>query len=269
MTENDKNQGKFISANGIEIYYEDHGTGHPLVLLHGGGGTGAANWAEYLPALSQEFRVITPDSRGHGKTNNPSRELSYARMADDIAVFIKEIELDKPFICGWSDGGQTVLELAMRYPGLASAYIAGAVWKDFTDFYVQTLRGLGMEKPGKVNIEQFQKAMPEYAELLSKIHSPQGEEYWKELLVDISHMWLTPLDYTKEDFHKIKEPMLIVIGDRDQFIPLESEVAMFRLIPNAELAVVPGADHGLSRTKAKEFSDLILEYLKRHTTKTV
>lgn len=266
MIGNDKNQGKFIQINGIKMYYEDHGTGHPLVLLHGGGGTGSANWAEYLLALSQDFRVITPDCRGHGRTNNPSGELSYARMADDIAVFIKEIELDKPFICGWSDGGQIVLELAMRYPGLASAYIAGAVWKDFTDFYIQSLRGLGMEKPGKVNIDQLQKAMPEYAELLKNIHSPQGEEYWKELLKEISRMWLTPLNYTKEDFLKMEEPILIVIGDRDQFIPLENEVAIFRFIPHAELAVIPGADHNLSLTNAKEFSEIILEYLKRHTT---
>ena len=263
MIENIANPGKFIHANGIEMYYEEHGKGYPLVLLHGGMGTGSANWGAYLPKLTPEFRVIMPNSRGHGRTANPTGEWHYALMANDIAAFVRELALEKPLIGGWSDGGQIVLELAMRFPSLASAYIAGAVWKDFTDFYVQSLQGLGMEKPGQVDILQFEKSMPEYAELIQRIHAPQGTEYWKELLVGISNLWLTPLDYVDEDFQKIQEPILIVIGDGDQFIPVEDAVAMYRLIPTAELAVVPGADHSLSMTRVKEFSEIMKNYFSR------
>jgi pimeloyl-ACP methyl ester carboxylesterase len=184
-------------------------------------------------------------------------------MADDIAALIEALDLETPFVCGWSDGGQVTLELAMRYPGLGCAYIAGAVWKEFTEVYIQSLKGFGMERPGEVDIAQFQQAMPEYAELIRDIHAPQGADYWIDLLKGSSHLWQTPLNYTDEDFKKIQEPILIVIGDRDQFIPVEDAVAMYRLIPNGELAVLPGADHSLSRTKVKEFSGVILEYLNR------
>ena len=111
--------------------------------------------------------------------------------------------------------------------------------------------------------------MPEYVDLLRSIHSSQGVEYWQELLTGISEMWLTPLNYANDDFKNIQEPILIVRGDRDQFIPIEDAVAMYRLILHAELAVVPGADHSLPLTKAKEFSDIILEYLLRHAAETL
>jgi pimeloyl-ACP methyl ester carboxylesterase len=120
-----------------------------------------------------------------------------------------------------------------------------------------------------VNFNQFENAMPEFAELLRGIHSPQGAEYWKELLTGISKMWLTPLSYTNDDFINNLESTLIIIGDRDQLIPVEDAVIMYRLIPNAELAIVPNADHSLSLTKVKEFSDIALEFLRRHTTENL
>ena len=261
--------GNFTTVNGIEMYYEDHGVGKPLVMLHGGTGTASGNWESYFPVFSQEFRVIAPDCRGHGRTNNPSGEWSYRVMADDIAALITDLELHKPNICGWSDGGQIALELAMRYPGLASAYIAGAVWKDLSDSYLQSLRDWGFEGPGEVNFDQIERATPEYVEMLRESHSPQGEEYWKELLTGISTMWFTPLNYTDQDFRKISAAMLILIGDRDQFIPVEDAFTMYRLIPNAELAVVPNADHSFPRTSVDMFAGTVLEFLKRHNSGTL
>jgi pimeloyl-ACP methyl ester carboxylesterase len=116
---------------------------------------------------------------------------------------------------------------------------------------------------------RFENAMPEFVELLRGIHSPQGAEYWKKLLTGISKMWLTPLRYTNDDFINILESTLIIIGDRDQFIPVEDAVAMYRLIPNAELAIVPNADHFLSQNKVKEFSNIALEFFGRHTTENL
>ena len=261
--------GNFATVNGIKMYYEDHGAGNPLVLLHGGTATALLSWEAYLPALSQEYRVIAPDCRGHGRTNNPSGEWSYRVMADDIAALIEELELQKPNICGWSDGGQMALELAMRYPGLAGAYIVGAVLKDFSDAYLQAIKEWGFAGPGEVDISRMEKVTPEYAELLRNVHSPQGAEYWKELLTGLSIMWYSPLNYTDDDFLKISEPMLITIGDRDQLIPVENSVAMYRLIPNAELAVVPNADHSMSRTSVNIFANIVLEFLKRHNSGTL
>ena len=82
-------------------------------------------------------------------------------------------------------------------------------------------------------------------------------------------MWFTPLNYTDEDFRKISAAMLILIGDRDQLIPIEDVVAMYRLIPNAELAVVPNADHSMPRTNVDMFTDTVMDFLNRNSARTV
>jgi pimeloyl-ACP methyl ester carboxylesterase len=116
--------GHYVNANGLDVYYEEVDAGAPLILLHGGTVT-SARWQPQLPAFARHFRVITPDSRGHGRTNNPAGVLSYRLMADDMAALVQALGLDAPLICGYSDGGQIALEIGMRYPDLAAALVVG------------------------------------------------------------------------------------------------------------------------------------------------
>ena len=262
MTRNDT--GKFVSVNGIEMYYEDHGAGPALLLLHGGTGT-SKQWENYFSTFSQGYRVIAPHSRGHGRTNNPSGEWKYSIMTDDIAAFIKEMDLHKPHICGWSDGGQIGLDLAIRYPDIASSYIIGAAWKEISETDFESLYELGFNGPGDVNFKQMEKTAPDFVERVRNIHSFQGAEYWKELLIGISKLWFTPFKYNDEELINIQVPILFVIGDKDDIIPVETAVALYRLIPNSDLAVLPNADHSITRTHVKEFSNLVLEFIKRHS----
>ena len=271
MSQADENsptqQGKFMKANGLNIYYEDYGSGEPLVLLHGGLSS-SARMRPLVPALSKHFRVITPDSRGHGKTDNPSGKFSYRLLADDLAEFIQRLGIHQPFICGWSDGGQTALELGMHYPNLAKGLVVGAAWFRFSESYQKSLRFLGVEAPERVRYEQTEKAVPQLVELLRSIHEP-GPDYWKELLKQISVMWWTPLGYKAADFERIIIPTLIVVGDRDAMIPVEEAVEMYRLIPDAELAIAANANHGFPSADPDTFTALILGFLLRHNgTKT-
>jgi len=259
--------GKYIEANGLNIYYEEYGSGKPLILLHGGTQT-SASWHEDVPYFTEHFRVITPDSRGHGRTDNPEGELSYRRMAADIAAFIQAKELVKPFILGYSDGGQTTLEIGMCYPGLASALVAGGVYYQLSDSIIQFIRSLGFEGPGILNLETIQEKDPEMIETMKQVHiSSPDPEYWRILLEQTSKMWLTPLNYTIEDFRKITEPILILLGDRDVFSPVEQAVDMYRSIPNAELAVIPGASH--STVISDLTKPIILDYLLRHNVSVI
>ena len=116
--------------NGAALYYEEHGDGAPLILIHGGLSS-SSQWEPVVPELADGFRVITPDSRGHGRSTNPSGELSYALIADDIAALIAALGLRRPVVGGWSDGGQVTLELGARHPGAAGALIVGAAYPDF------------------------------------------------------------------------------------------------------------------------------------------
>src|SRR5512138_1536772 len=117
MQEASTQNGHYVEANGLKIYYEGFGSGEPLILIHGGMAIGKS-FAPEIPAFSKQFRVIVPDSRGHGKTDNPGAEFNYRLMADDTASFIKALGLNRPLLCGWSDGGQIALELGMHYPEL-------------------------------------------------------------------------------------------------------------------------------------------------------
>lgn len=114
--------GHYVQANGLQIYYEEYGRGVPLLLIHEGVDT-LSMWAPHIPTFARHFRVIAPDSRGHGRTKNPAEQLSYRLMAEDMAAFICALELNKPFVCGYSDGGQIALELGIHYPHLAQGYI--------------------------------------------------------------------------------------------------------------------------------------------------
>jgi pimeloyl-ACP methyl ester carboxylesterase len=93
-----------IEVNEAALYYEERGHGAPLILIHGGLAS-SSQWEPVVPELANGFRVITPDSRGHGRSTNPAGELSDARIADDIAALIAALRLRRPVVGGWSDGG--------------------------------------------------------------------------------------------------------------------------------------------------------------------
>jgi pimeloyl-ACP methyl ester carboxylesterase len=256
--------GQYVKANGLSMYYNEYGSGKPLILLHGGT-VSSSMWQPHISSFARNFRVITPDSRAHGRTNNPSGELSYHLMADDVVAFIQALDLPKPLLFGYSDGGHVALELGMRYPHLTEAIVVGAAWYRFSETYITWLKTAGFEKKGTVNFEHLQLKEPDWVSLLETEHVRVGDpNYWKTLLKQISTMWWTPLDYAAKDFEKITEPMLILIGDRDGVVELEQAVQMYQLIPTAELAVLPNATHMSSITDLS--INIVLNFLLRHST---
>jgi pimeloyl-ACP methyl ester carboxylesterase len=257
-------QGQYVQANGLNIYYEEYGNGKPLILLHGGTDT-SHSWQPHITSFVPHFRVITPDSRAHGRTNNPTGKLSYSLMADDVAAFIQALDLTNPLIFGYSDGGQIALEIGMRYPTLTEALVVGAAWYRFPQTYIDWLKAAGFESMGVVNFEQIQRGDPEWVNYLKTSHTSSNDpDYWQTLLKQISTMWWTPLDYTAEDFEKITKPTLILLGDRDGIIDLEQAVEMYQLIPNAELAIIPNATHFSAGSELT--MNIVLDFLLRHST---
>jgi pimeloyl-ACP methyl ester carboxylesterase len=252
-------QGNTISANGIKVYYEESGTGTPLILLHGGTAT-HTSWAAQLPTYTQEFRVLALDSRAHGKTHNPSGELSYRTMSDDVAAFIDALKLDKPLVLGYSDGGQIALDLGMRYSYLVSGLVLGGTVYKFTESYYGFLRELGLPEPGKVDFDAMDADWIAY---LKAEHPREDDpEYWRTLMGQIAHLWWTPLGYTVDDLRGINAPTLIFVGDRDMGVGVEQAVEMYRGIPNAELAIIPNADHGQAAEQIANAS--VMDFLRRH-----
>jgi pimeloyl-ACP methyl ester carboxylesterase len=258
-------ESNYIKVNGLNIFYIEEGKGQPLILLHGGITNAEFNWKEHIEYYSKNFRVLALDSRGHGKTNNPSGEFSYRLMADDVAAFIQNMKLEKPFIMGWSDGGQIALEIGIRHPNLAKALVAGGVLSEIADYYSSAMKQWGIEGPGKVNLEKMMEVIPQFTQQLPELHSSvYGPEYWKKLVQDISNMWLDPTAFPGEKIEQISTPILIIAGDRDEASSIEECAKMYRRIPNAELAIIPNAHHDVYETKTNLFNKIVLEFLIRH-----
>lgn len=258
-------QGAYLQVNDLNIYYEVHGLGEPLILLHGGGLT-CKMWQPHVPAFTKHFHVIALDSRGHGNTDNPAGTLTYRAMAGDVAAFIQTMGLNRPYVCGWSDGSQIALEIGMRYPNLAKALVISSACYRFSENYIRWMKSFGIEGPGMVNTESIERHTPDLIALWRELHTPRNPNHWKSLLTQLSVLWLTPLGYTPADFGKISVPTLILSGDRDVLVPVEEAVEMLRLIPKAELAIISNALHSFPKTRVELFTNLVLDFLLRHRT---
>jgi len=256
--------GHYIRANDLDIYYEEQGQGRPLLLIHGGVLTGDS-WQPYLAAFAAHYRVIMPDSRGHGRTANPTGHVSYRLLADDMVALARALDLQQPLICGYSDGGQVALEIGMRYPDLPHALVIGGAYGELTEASRMWVRSmLGDAQSPDVDTARFERDNPGFAALLQQLHGPDG---WRPLLQQIKPMWNASLNYTADDFARVVASTLVLLGDRDGLVPLEEGVALYRRLPHAEFAVVPGAEHTdfiSSPATVALVQALILDFLRRH-----
>ena len=256
-------EGKFLSTTGLEIYYQEYGGGRSLILLHGATDTHKL-WSPFIPELSKIFRVFTPDSRGHGRTFNPAGELNYQTLANDLAAFIQELDLEKPFIFGYSDGGQTALDFGMRYPDVAGALVIGGAWYRFSEEYQDALKQVGFIGVGEIDFHIYEKFAPaDWRERMGKYHPNLDPNYPEVLLRSLASLFWTPLNYDKEDFLKIEASTLILVGEQDELVPPEESWEMAALIPGAELALILGTTHTQVIIPGGECLPIVIDFLLR------
>ncbi len=253
-------EGRYVQVNGPDIYYEEYGDGPPLIILHGGTGT-----ISHDPAFGARFRVFAPNIRGHGHTANPTGVFSYDLLAADVAAFIGALGLDRPLVAGYSDGGNTALHLAMSHSDVARALVLGGTWHRISSTYIEGMQQmLGLVGDDAPDVDRLEQTHPGWVSYWQQTHAALGgPEYWKTLLRQMWPMWMSPLDYTEEDFRRITAPTLVLIGDRDETITVEDAVALNRLIPGAELGVLPAASH-LLEGRGHFYEELVLDFLSRH-----
>jgi pimeloyl-ACP methyl ester carboxylesterase len=254
-----------IDINNMTMFYDVQGEGQALILLHGGM-MSSSSWEPNLEGLAQHFKVYTLDSRGHGLSNNPIGQLSYRMMADDVAAFVEELGLQKPFVGGWSDGGQITLELGMRYSDLFSGLIAGAAWYSLTDATRSLNRMLGFNSPGFFDKAQFHQALVQFdmLESFSDVHAG-GLEQLYTLAEQLTVPFCTDLNYQTEDFAKISIPTLVIQGDRDNFIALEQAIYIYQNLKHGELSIIPNGTHSLPWENPQAFNAVVIDFVKRHS----
>ena len=240
--------GQYAEVNGIKLYYEVHGEGRPLILLHGGLGA-IEMFGPNLPALAASRRVIAVDLQGHGRTADIDRPLSIELMADDIAALIAHLGLERPDIMGYSLGGGVALQTAIRHPEVVGKLVIVSTLFRRDGFYPEILA-----QQGQVNAAAAEalKQTPMY-ELYSSI-APRPDD-WPRLLDKIGEAMKQDFDLSRE-VAGIRAPTLIVAGDADIFPPSHA-VEMFGLLgggrkdpgwdgsgrPVSQLAILPGLTH--------------------------
>lgn len=257
-----------IEVNGASLYYEQRGAGRPVVLVHGGLAS-SAMWEPLLPDLVGHCRVITPDSRGHGRSTNPGGTLSYAQIADDVAMLVAALGLERPVVGGYSDGGQVALELAVRHPGVAGALVVGAAYPDFasTGLREQCRAFLGADEAGVPDLDQVDAHLGDFAGAVRAWHVG-GPTQWTALVEQTASMWLDYQGLTAEEIGDIHSPVLVFAGDRDdQEGRLDLAVALYRSLPQGELGICPSADHfgPVTPERAPIHAAMIRDFAQRHS----
>jgi pimeloyl-ACP methyl ester carboxylesterase len=219
----------YAAVNGLKMYYEIHGTGKPLVVLHG-----AFGWATSCPTLAKNRQIIAVELQGHGHTADIERPLTLEQLADDVAALLKHLGIEQADFFGYSMGGNVALAVAIRHPQLVGRLaVNGSNYGKIEDAYEPE------------NLKQFKSLPADFAPPVLKEHydkvAPDPKQ-WPALVVKVKNMGLQFKGFAREDVKSIKAPVFITLGDRDAVRP-EHAVEMFRLIPNAQLAIFPGADH--------------------------
>jgi pimeloyl-ACP methyl ester carboxylesterase len=240
---NDASKGNYAEVNGLNMYYEIHGTGQPLVLLHGAYMTIDAV-GEVVPALAETRQVIAVELQGHGRTADMDRPLSYELMADDVAALLRHLVIEKADVFGYSMGGGVALQVAIRHPEVVRKLVAASASYTSEGMHPELLEMIPTLTP-----EVFAGSPIE--EVYLRI-APNPEDF-PTLVAKMKRLDMQPFAWPPEDIRGIVAPTLLIVGDSDA-IRLEHAVEMFRLLgggvmgdlaglPKSQLAVLPGTTH--------------------------
>jgi pimeloyl-ACP methyl ester carboxylesterase len=206
-----KGTGQYAEVNGINLYFETHGIGRPLILLHGGLGSGEM-FGPVLPALAERHQVIAVDLQGHGRTADIDRPIDLQFMADDIAGLIDHLGLDKPDVVGYSLGGGVALRIAAKYPAKVGRLVAVSANVRRDAIYPEMLAQQGQVSAAAA---EFMKDTPMY-ELYQRV-APRPEDF-PRLLDKIGETMSKDFDFT-EEVRGLQMPTLIVAADADMAPP--------------------------------------------------
>ncbi|HVU96292.1 MAG TPA: alpha/beta fold hydrolase [Puia sp.] len=224
--------GNYAPIGNLRLYYEIHGDGYPLVLIHGGGSTLESTWGTILPELAREHRVIAVELQAHGHTPDIDRPLSFEQDADDVAALLTHLAISQADIMGFSNGGTTALQIAIRHPALVHklVLIAATFRRDgMPPGFFDGFDHARLEHMPRPLAEAYLKANPDPAGLQRMFDR------------DVARMKAFT-DIPDSAVRGIAAPALVINGD-SEVILAEHALALFRTLPNARLAILPGG-HG-------------------------
>ncbi|MFN8471008.1 MAG: alpha/beta hydrolase [Anaerolineae bacterium] len=248
MSETTVSVGNYAPVNGLNLYYEIHGAGQPLVLLHGGLGS-IEMFGDLLPQLAEGRQVVAVDLQAHGRTADIDRPMRLELMADDIAALIEHLGLERVDVMGYSLGGGVAWQTAIRHPQLVRRLVTVSAVVKRSGCYPEVVAAIG-----GVNAEAAEAMKPSPVYQLYASIAPRPQD-WPTLVTKMGELLQQDYDWSA-DVAKIKAPTLIVVGDADMMPPAYA-VEMFELLgggqrdggwdgsgmSSARLAILPGTTH--------------------------
>jgi pimeloyl-ACP methyl ester carboxylesterase len=219
-------------VNGIKLYYEIYGEGQPLVLLHGGGSTIQTSFANLIPFLANRYQVIAVELQNHGRSDYRMEPQTFIQDADDVAALLQQLQINKASIFGFSNGGHTCIEIALRHPQLIhKLIIVAAPYKrsGFIPGFFEAMNGATLDNMPQPYQDAFLALTPDNARLQIMFERDRDR-------------MIAFKDWTDEQIRSIKAPTLLINGDKD-VMTVENTVEMYRLIPDCQLAILQGI-HG-------------------------
>jgi pimeloyl-ACP methyl ester carboxylesterase len=255
-------KGHYATVNGLSMYYEIHGTGRPLVLLHGALSAIGTSFGKVLPALAQTRQVIAIEQQAHGHTADIDRPLTIPQMAEDTAALLRQIGIEQADFFGYSMGSGTALEIAIQHPDLVRKLVLASVSYNKEGFHPGLLESLDGLKPEYLIGTPWQE---EYARI-----APRPDDF-ATMVAKVTEMNRQIPDWPAEAVQAIQAPTLLIIGDSDIIRP-EHAVAMFRLLgggvsgdagglPRSQLVILPGTSHVTVVDRADWLTSMISAFL--------
>jgi pimeloyl-ACP methyl ester carboxylesterase len=240
-----------LAANGLQVMYTVEGAGPPLVMLHGATSSGREDFAAQLPLFRRAFQCVVPDARGHAGTRWDAADgFSYQGLVDDLEAFADGLGLGSFHLLGFSMGAATALGFAIRRPERLRTLV---------------VVGISPEREPRASVarrlfdpDRIDRHDPAWAAELERRHGPvQGEGAWRRLLPAIARDVASQALPGPGDLVRIDAPTLVVVGDRDPFVPVGHAWALRRQLPDARLFVAPDCGHEVGVRRPALFNEAL------------
>ncbi len=226
-------ESSYARIGPLRMYYEVHGNGRPLLILHGGGSTIRTTFGAILPALAKNHTVIAPEQQGHGHTADVDRPLSFRQMADDTAALVSKLGVGPVDVLGFSNGGSIAMEMAMRHPGLVRRLVVASVYYRRDGIHPELLRSFRTANAAD---------MPEVYRNAYLAVAPDPDAL-AELTPKLMRNILSFEGWTEANLATIKAPTMILQANQD-VAPVEHIAALSKAIHGSQLVVLPGGHGG-------------------------
>jgi pimeloyl-ACP methyl ester carboxylesterase len=244
-----------VELGGITTWYRATGDGEPLLLLHGGL-TDASEFVATEPALAPQFRVYSPERRGHGHSPDVEGPITYDLMADDTVNFLDQVVGGPAHLVGHSDGADVALLVALRRPDLVRRLVLVSGNFHYDGILPEAVTAVG-------DLEELDLMADAYGAV-----SPDGRDHFQVVAGKINRMISQEPTLTEQDLSGVAARTLVMVGD-DDAIAFDHTLSLYRGIPDSELAVVPGTSHVLLLDKPDLCNAILLDFLTQDAVATL